>query len=107
MTQDFRERNLIINERVEEYDGTTAVVRSEKLEAEEIEFLRWRAERWMKVAHFPVALVRNPKFVLRQGFKMLLHTFRGCTLRTLLGLEDERKAFARYRSIRAAERAYV
>jgi radical SAM superfamily enzyme YgiQ (UPF0313 family) len=107
MTQDFRARNLIINERVEEYDGTTAVVRSEKLEAEEIEFLRWRAERWMKVAHFPVALVRNPKFVLRQGFKMLLHTFRGCTLRTLLGLEDERKAFARYRSIRAAERAYV
>jgi hypothetical protein len=54
-----------------------------------------------------VALVRNPKFVLRQGFKMLLHTFRGCTLRTLLGLEDERKAFARYRAIRAAERAYV
>jgi radical SAM superfamily enzyme YgiQ (UPF0313 family) len=107
MTQDFRERNLIINERVEEYDGTTAVVRSEKLEAEEIEFLRWRAERWMKVAHFPVALVRNPKFVLRQGRKMLLHTFRGCTLRTVLGLEDERKAFARYRAIRAAERAYV
>jgi radical SAM superfamily enzyme YgiQ (UPF0313 family) len=107
MTQDFRERNLIINERVEEYDGTTAVVRSEKLEAEEIEFLRWRAERWMKVAHFPVALVRNPKFVLRQGFKMLLHTFRGCTLRTLLGIEDERKAFARYRAIRSAERAYI
>ncbi|HVH89299.1 MAG TPA: radical SAM protein [Terriglobales bacterium] len=107
MTQDFRERNLIINDRFEEYDGTTAVVRSEKLEAEEIEFLRWRAERWMKVAHFPVALVRNPKFVLRQGRKMLRHTFRGCTLRTLLRLEDERKAFARYKAIRAAERVYV
>jgi anaerobic magnesium-protoporphyrin IX monomethyl ester cyclase len=107
MTEDFRERNLIINDRVEEYDGTTAVVRSEKLEAEEIEFLRWRAERWMKMAHFPVALVRNPGFVMRQGFKMLRHTFRGCTLRTLLGLEDERIAFARYRSIRAAERVYM
>lgn len=107
MTEDFRARDLIINERVEEYDGTTAVVRSEALSAEEIEFLRWRAERWMKTAHFPIALLRNPKFVLRQGRKMLLHTFRGCTLRTLLGLEDERKAFARYRAIRQAERVYV
>jgi len=107
MTTDFRQRNLIINERVEEYDGTTAVVRSEKLDAEEIEFLRWRAERWMKTAHFPVALVRNPKFVLKQGYKMLRHTFRGCTLRTLLRLEDERKAFQRYRAIRRAERAYI
>ena len=107
MTEDFRERKLIINDRVEEYDGTTAVVRSEKLDAEDIEFLRWRAERWMKVAHFPIALIRNPKFVLRQGGKMLAHTFRGCTLRTLLRLEDERKAFERYRAIRRAERAYV
>jgi len=107
MTQDFLEQNLIINDRFEEYDGTTAVVRSEKLEAEEIEFLRWRAERWMKVAHFPIALIRNPRFVLRQGRKMLRHTFRGCTLRTLLRLEDERKAFARYKAIRATERVYV
>lgn len=107
MTTDFRERNLIINEHVEEYDGTTAVVRSEKLAAEEIEFLRWRAERWMKLAHFPIALVRSPKFVLKQGRKMLLHTFRGCTWRTLFGLEDERKAFARYRAIRMQERIYV
>ena len=107
MTVDFRERNLIINERVEEYDGTTAVVRSEKLPAEEIEFLRWRAERWMKLGHFPIALARNPKFVLKQGMKMLLHTFRGCTWRTLFGLEDERKAFARYRAIRMQERVYM
>jgi radical SAM superfamily enzyme YgiQ (UPF0313 family) len=107
MTVDFRNRNLIINERVEEYDGTTAVVRAEKLEAEEIEFLRWRAERWMKMAHFPIALFRNPRFVLKQGFKMMLHTFRGCTLRTLLRLEDEHKAFQRYRDIRRQERVYI
>jgi len=107
MTEDFRQRQLIINDRVEEYDGTTAVVRSEKLDAEEIEFLRWRAERWMKTAHFPIALFRNPKFVLRQGKKMMAHTFRGCTLKTLLRLEDERKAFQRYRAIRQAERMYV
>src|SRR4029079_4361264 len=49
MTQDFRKQNLIVNERLEEYDGTTAVVRSAHLEADDIEFLRWRAERWMKV----------------------------------------------------------
>jgi radical SAM superfamily enzyme YgiQ (UPF0313 family) len=107
MTTDFRRRNLIINERVEEYDGTTAVVRSEKLDAEEIEFLRWRAERWMKTAHFPIVLIRNPRFVLKQGYKMLRHTFRGCTVRTLLRLENERKAFQRYRAIRQAERVYM
>ena len=51
MTKEFRDRGLIINERLEEYDGTTAVVRTEHLDAEEIEFMRWRAERWMKVRH--------------------------------------------------------
>src|SRR5205807_1485388 len=33
MTVDFRKRNLIINERLEEYDGTTAVVRTEHVAA--------------------------------------------------------------------------
>ena len=56
MTQDFRERGLIVNERLEEYDGTTAVVRSRHLSADDIEFLRWRAERWMKVRHLPAVV---------------------------------------------------
>ena len=107
MTEDFRQQDLIINERVEEYDGTTAVVRSEALDAQEIEFMRWRADRWMKLAHFPIALWHNPRFVLRSGLKMLAHTFRGCTLRSLLGLEDEHVAFQRYRALRAAERVYL
>jgi radical SAM superfamily enzyme YgiQ (UPF0313 family) len=107
MTKDFVERNLLVNERVEEYDGTTAVVRSEHLEPEEIEFLRWRKERWIKLAYFPNALRHSPGFVLRNGPKMLKYTFRGCNLRTLLGLEDERVAFRRYRELRAAERAYI
>jgi anaerobic magnesium-protoporphyrin IX monomethyl ester cyclase len=38
---------------------------------------------------------------------MLTHTFRGCTLRSVLGLEDERKAFERYKAIRKNEREYV
>jgi anaerobic magnesium-protoporphyrin IX monomethyl ester cyclase len=107
MTEDFLRRNLVVNQHLEEYDGTTAVVRSEELEPEEIEFLRWRKERWIKTAHFPKAIWQNPGFVFRHGFKMLKHTFRGCTLRTLLGLEDEREAFRRYCAIRVREREYV
>ena len=107
MTKDFRERGLIVSEDVQEYDGTTAVVRSEHLAAEEIEFLRWRAERWMKLRHLPTALLHSPGFAMRYGISMMAHTFRGSSLRSLVGLEDERKAFARYRGIRKAERAYV
>jgi anaerobic magnesium-protoporphyrin IX monomethyl ester cyclase len=107
MTKDFKERGLIINERLEEYDGTTAVVRSEHLPAEEIEFMRWRAERWMKSHHMPAALVHSPGFVLRNAFKMLTHTFRGISWKSLLGLEGERHVFERYRAIRAAERIYL
>jgi radical SAM superfamily enzyme YgiQ (UPF0313 family) len=107
MTKEFRERGLITNERLEEYDGTTAVVRSEHLTAEEIEFLRWRADRWMKLRHMPVAFAHDPWFVLRHARRMLTHTFRGSTLRTVLGLEDERRAFERYRAIRKAERQYL
>jgi len=106
MTKDFREKDLIVNERVEEYDGTTAVVRTEHLDAEEIEFMRWKAERWMKVRHFPTALRHDPVYVTRNSIKMMRHTFRGSTLRTWLGLESERDAFRRYKSIRAREREF-
>ena len=107
MTKDFRDRGLIINERLDEYDGTTAVVKTEHVSAEEAEYLRWKAERWMKVRHMPVAFAHNPMFVLRRAHKMAAHTFRGATLKTFLGLEDERNAFERYREIRRAERAYI
>src|SRR5713101_3756832 len=107
MTKEFRERGLIINERLEEYDGTTAVVRTEHLEAEEIEFLRWRAERWMKVHHIPAVFRHDPWFVLTHSPQMLAHTFRGSSVRSAFGLEDEKKAFQRYRAIRRAEREYV
>ena len=107
MTEDFRQRGLITNERLEEYDGTTAVVRTEHVSAEEIEYLRWKAERWMKVRHMPAAFCHDPWFVLRHAPEMLAHTFRGCTLRSILGLEDARKAFGRYKAIRRQERALV
>ena len=107
MTKDFRDQGLIMNERLEEYDGTTAIVRTEHLPAEEVEFMRWKAERWMKVHHIPVALKHDPKFVLTTGWKMLGHTFRGSSIRSALGLESQRKVFERYRQIRRAEREYV
>jgi hypothetical protein len=37
----------------------------------------------------------------------LLHTFRGSSLRSILGLENDRKVFERYRAIRAQERLYL
>jgi anaerobic magnesium-protoporphyrin IX monomethyl ester cyclase len=107
MTKDFRKQGLIEIERMEEYDGTTAVVRTEHLTAEEIEFMRWKAERWMKTRHIPVVLRHDPWFVLTQTHKMLAHTFRGSSIRSVLGLEDERTTFQRYRAIRQAEREYV
>src|SRR5262249_32318 len=51
MTVDFRRRGLIVDEEVNHYDGTTAVVRTEHVDADEVEYLRWKAERWMKVRH--------------------------------------------------------
>jgi radical SAM superfamily enzyme YgiQ (UPF0313 family) len=107
MTEDFRRRGLVVNERVEEYDGTTAVVRTAHLDADEIEFLRWRAERWMKLRHLPSALRHYPRFVLRHLPQMCAHTFRGSTWRSMLGLESERQVFRRYKELRAAEREYL
>jgi anaerobic magnesium-protoporphyrin IX monomethyl ester cyclase len=106
MTRDFRAQGLIVSDDEQEYDGTTAVVRSEHVGAVEIEFLRWRAERWMKVRHLPVAFRHDPLFVLKTGIKMLRHTFRGSTLKSWVGLESDRDVFHRYRAIRRAEREY-
>jgi radical SAM superfamily enzyme YgiQ (UPF0313 family) len=107
MTKDFQDRGLVVSDRVDEYDGTTAVVRTKYLSSEEIEYMRWRAERWMKLRHMPVAFSHDPLFVLRNATKMMGFTFRGSTIRSLVGLEDERKSFRRYRAIRDTEREYL
>jgi anaerobic magnesium-protoporphyrin IX monomethyl ester cyclase len=107
MTQDFRNRDLIINDRLEEYDGTTAVVRTEHMSADEVEFMRWKAERWMKLRHVPFALLHNPLFMLTNWPRIVAHTFRGSTLKSLIGLEGERRVFERFRAIRKTERAYL
>jgi len=104
MTKDFRDRDLIVDEDVAHYDGTTAVVRSEKMSADDIEFMRWRAERWIKLRHFPQAARRNPGFVVRHGLEMLGHTFAGCTWRSFFSRRAEREAFARFKKVRARER---
>jgi hypothetical protein len=107
MKVDYAARGLVVNPRVEEYDGTTAVTRSEELDVEDIEFLRWKAERWMKVRHMPRAFAHDPVWVARNAPRLVAHTFRGSTWRALVGLEDARTAFRRYRSLRAREREYV
>ncbi|HEX4935988.1 MAG TPA: radical SAM protein [Gemmatimonadaceae bacterium] len=107
MTHAFRAAGLIVNENLHEYDGTTAVVKTRHLSAEDVEFLRWRAERWMKSRHFPRVLLHDPVFVLRRARRMFAHTFRGCGWRTFVGLEDERRAFERFRAIRRRERDYL
>src|SRR5262245_7549087 len=107
MSRELAEKGLIVNDRMEDYDGTTAVVRTEHLTAEEIEFRRWRADRWMKLKHMPAALAHDPFFVATRAPKMLAHTFRGTSWKSVLGLESERDVFRRYRAIRAEERQYL
>jgi len=107
MTKDFVDKGLIINQRLEEYDGTTAVVRTEHLSAEDAEHMRWKAERWMKVRHLPSVLRHDFWYVLSHAPQMLAHTFRGSSVRSVLGLEDSRKTFERYKTIRKQEREYV
>jgi radical SAM superfamily enzyme YgiQ (UPF0313 family) len=107
LERDLRYRGLIASDCIEEYDGTTSVVRCPHMEAEEIEFMRWRAERWMKARHFLALLRDDPVFALRSAPRMFAFTFRGCTIRSLLGLDSELHAFGRYRAIRRAERHYL
>ncbi len=107
MTDDFHRRGLIEHERFEEYDGTTSIVRNEHMSADEIEYLRWKAERGMKTRHLPTAFRHDPWFVARNALAMAAHTYRGSKVRTALGLEDDRRAFARYKHIRGREREYL
>jgi radical SAM superfamily enzyme YgiQ (UPF0313 family) len=107
MTVDFQKQDLILTNDSEKYDGTTAVVRTVYMPGEEVEFMRWKAERWMKVRHFPRVLWHDPLFILANGHRMMAHTFRGTSLKSLVGLEDEHRSFERYRKIREAERVYM
>ena len=107
MTEEFRRRDLIVDEDVAHYDGTTAVVRTEHVSPADIEFMRWRRERWIKMRHFPAAFVHSPGFVLRHGAEMLAHTFAGSTGRSWLGLESQRRVFDRFRQRRDEERSRV
>ncbi len=107
MTKDFRNRGLIQIDRLEEYDGTTAVIATKHVPPQEIEYERWRAERWMKVRHIPAIMAHDPLFVLRNVGKMLAINFRGSGLKSMLGLESDWMAFQRYRALRSRERVYL
>jgi radical SAM superfamily enzyme YgiQ (UPF0313 family) len=107
MTKDFEARDLIVSRRLEEYDGTTAVTRSEQLDTSDIEFARWKADRWMKVRHMPAAFAHDPIWISRNAPRLMAHTFRGSTWRSVIGLEDAQKVFGRYRALRQRERQYL
>jgi radical SAM superfamily enzyme YgiQ (UPF0313 family) len=107
MTKDFRDQNLIEDEDMSHYDGTTAVVRTRHVPAAEVEFMRWRAERWMKLRHLPAAFLHSPGFVLRHWPAMTAYTFAGTTIRSMLGLEAPQTVFERYRKTRRRQRAYM
>jgi anaerobic magnesium-protoporphyrin IX monomethyl ester cyclase len=107
MTKGLREKGLITSDRVEEYDGTTAVVACENLTGKEVEFLRWKAERWMRVRHLSALFSHDPLFVIRNFLSILSFNFRGSSVRSVLGFEKEGAVFERYRAIRRAERIYV
>src|SRR5262249_36207561 len=107
MTKEFQDRGLIVYEDVSHYYGTTAVVRTEHVDASDVEFLRWRSERWIKLHHFPSAFFHSPGFVLRHAWQMLSHTFAGSTIRSMLGLESQRAVFERFRASRRAEHDYM
>lgn len=85
MTQDFRRQGLVTIERLEEYDGTTAVMRTE--------YLCWKAERWMKLSHMPAAIRYDPQFVIGNAPPKFAHTCRGSSFPLVLGLESSRKVF--------------
>ena len=107
MTQQFRDQGLIVDDDMSHYDGVTAVVRTKHLPAADVEFMRWRAERWMKLKHLPAAFVHSPLFALRHWPAMLAHTFAGTSIRSMLGLEEQKTVFERYRTTRRRQRSYV
>jgi hypothetical protein len=61
----------------------------------------------MKLKHLPAAFFHSPLFALRHSAAMLAHTFAGTSIRSMLGLEEQKRVFERYRSTRRRERAYV
>ena len=77
------------------------------LSADQIEYMRWKGERGIKTKHILPVIAHDPMFVLRNARKMMKHTYRGSTWRNMLGLEDDHKAFARYKEIRRQEREYL
>jgi radical SAM superfamily enzyme YgiQ (UPF0313 family) len=111
MTSELRSRGLISIHDVSRYDGTTAVVACENLSGREIEFMRWKAERWIKLRLglrlVPMMFLYNPSFILRHGVGLIRFLFRGSTIWSFVGLESEYKVFERYCGIRERERQYV
>ena len=75
MTREFRERDLIVDEDVAHYDGTTAVVRTEHVGATRSSSCAGVPSGGSSCDTFRRAFLHSPGFVLRHGGGMLAHTF--------------------------------
>ena len=82
MTRDFRERGLIVNAHVEEYDGTTAVTRSAHLDGRRDRVHALAGRALDEGAAHAGGAAADPVFVLSHARAMLAHTFRGTTWRS-------------------------
>ena len=72
MTKDFRTEGS--SSSTSGSRNTTAPPRSSGpniFAADEVEFLRWRAEHWVELHHIPAAFAHSPLFLLRNAPKML------------------------------------
>ena len=107
MTKTSRLAASIVNAVSRSTTGRQRSPRTDAPASEEIEFLRWRAERWMKLRHLPAVPRHDPGFVLTHMHRMLAHTFRGTSWKSVLGIESARTVFRRYRTIRERERNYL
>ena len=66
------------------------------------------ARRALDEGHIGALFRMSRRFVLGNWRGILAHTFRGGSFwKSLVGLEDDRRAFARYRALRQAERRYI
>ena len=80
MVEQFREHGLIVNERLEEYNGTAAVSH-QYLPAEDIEFLHRKSGALDEGSSGAGSSSTTLGFALRHTAEMLADTRRSCTLR--------------------------
>ena len=97
MTKDFRERGLIVNDASRSTTARPPWCAPSISTADEIEFMRWRAERWMKVRHMPAVLAALP------GLRAAARAARCSRTRSAAARGGRRSASRTARGVRALQ----